>query len=88
MQYVLLVFQNVVVLILTVLQIAMLLRAILSWFPTNSNKFENFLYAVTEPLIMPLRKLFQKLNWFQGLPIDLSFFFTYLILSVLLVFLA
>lgn len=80
--------QNTVVLILSVFQLAMLIRAIMSWFPGDSNKFENFLYAITEPLIFPVRKLFERFNWFQGLPIDVSFFVTYLLLSVVLVLLA
>jgi uncharacterized protein YggT (Ycf19 family) len=80
--------QNTVVLILSVFQLAMLIRAIMSWFPGDSNKFEVFLYAITEPLILPVRKLFERLNWFQELPIDVSFFVTYLLLSVVLVLLA
>ena len=88
MQFVLMLLQNTVVLILSVFQLAMLIRAIMSWFPGDSNKFEIFLYAITEPLIMPVRKLFERLNWFQELPIDVSFFVTYLLLSVVLVLLA
>ena len=61
----------------------MFIRAIMSWFPTESNKFENFLYVITELLIIPIRKLFEKFNWFQGLPIDISFFVTYLLLSII-----
>jgi uncharacterized protein YggT (Ycf19 family) len=80
--------QNTVVLILSVFQLAMLIRAIMSWFPGDSNKFEVFLYAITEPLILPVRKLFERLNWFQELPIDVSFFVTYLLLSIVLVLLA
>ena len=88
LQFVLMLLQNTVVLILTLLQLAMLVRAIMSWFPGDSNKFEDFLYAITEPLILPIRKLFERFNWFQGLPIDVSFFVTYLLLSIVLVFLA
>lgn len=88
MQFVLMLLQNTVVLILSVFQLAMLIRAIMSWFPGDSNKFEIFLYAITEPLILPVRKLFERLNWFQELPIDVSFFVTYLLLSVVLVLLA
>ena len=80
--------QNTVVLILSVFQLAMLIRAIMSWFPGDSNKFEIFLYAITEPLILPVRKLFARLNGFQELPIDVSFFVTYLLLSIVLVLLA
>ena len=88
MQFLLVLLQNTVVLILTALQLAMLVRAIMSWFPGDSNKFEIFLYAITEPLILPVRKLFERLNWFQELPIDVSFFVTYLLLSIVLVLLA
>lgn len=88
MYFALVILQNTVVVALSVLQLAMLIRAIMSWFPSEPNKFENFLYAITEPLIMPVRKLFERLNWFQGLPIDMSFFATYLILTVLLLVLA
>lgn len=88
MQFVLMLLQNTVVLILSVFQLAMLIRAIMSWFPGDSNKFEIFLYAITEPLILPVRKLFERLNWFQELPIDVSFFVTYLLLSLVLVLLA
>ena len=84
----LVILQNTVTIALSVLQLAMLARAILSWFPSAPGKLENFLYAITEPLIMPIRKLFERLNWFQGLPIDMSFFATYLILTVLLLVLA
>lgn len=88
MQLVLALLQNTVCVVLSVLQLAMLIRAIMSWFPTESNKFENFLYMITEPLIMPIRRLFEKLNWFQGLPVDISFFVTYLLLSLLILFLS
>ncbi len=88
MYFALVILQNTVVVALSVLQLAMLIRAIMSWFPSEPNKFENFLYSITEPLIMPVRKLFERLNWFQGLPIDMSFFATYLILTVLLLVLA
>lgn len=84
MYLVLVILQNTVVVALSVLQLAMLVRAIMSWFPSEPNRFENFLYAITEPLIVPFRKLFEKLNWFQGMPIDMSFFATYLTLTVLL----
>ncbi|MBO5937871.1 MAG: YggT family protein [Clostridia bacterium] len=74
---------DVVVLLLSAVQLAMLVRAILSWFPIDSNKFVDFLYGITEPFIVPIRLLFQKMNWFQNLPIDVSFMVTYLLLSVL-----
>ena len=77
------VITDVVVLLLLGVQIAMMLRAILSWFFMDSNKFVDFLYAITEPFIVPIRLLFEKLGWFQNLPIDVSFMVSYLLLSVL-----
>ncbi len=82
-----LLIKNIVIIFLTAIQFAMLARAILSWFPMNSNKFIDFLYSVTEPFIYPVRMLFQKMNWFTGLPIDISFLVTYILISVVLIFL-
>ena len=79
---------DVVVLLLLGVQIAMMLRAILSWFPMDSNKFVDFLYVITEPFIVPIRLLFEKLGWFQNLPIDMSLMVSYLLLSALSLLLA
>lgn len=86
MLYVIEIIKNIVIILLTVVQFAMLARAILSWFPID-NKFVDFLHAITEPFIVPVRLLFEKMNWFVGLPIDVSFFVTYLIISIVLIFL-
>ena len=51
-----------VVLFIDVLTLAMLVRAILSWFFDGDGVIIGFLYVFTEPAIMPLRKLFYKLN--------------------------
>lgn len=80
------VIKQVVIILLTTVQFAMLARAILSWFPID-NRFVDFLHAITEPFIRPVRMLFEKMNWFSGLPIDMSFFFTYIVISVVLIFL-
>jgi len=81
--YALQIFSTVVVVLLSVVQLAMLARAILSWFPIDSNKFIDFLYGLTEPFIYPIRALFVRMNWFQNLPIDMSFMVSYLLISFL-----
>lgn len=64
--------------------LAMTIRALLSWFDIGEDsKFMRLIYGLTEPAIIPLRKLFYKMNWFQELPIDMSFTFTWLILTVI-----
>ena len=84
--YVIEIIKNIVIILLTVVQFAMLARAILSWFPMD-NKFIDFLHAITEPFILPVRMLFERMNWFLGLPIDVLFFVSYLIISLVLIFL-
>ena len=87
MSYALDILANVVILLLSAVQLAMLIRAILSWFPMDSNRFTDFLYGITEPFIYPIRMLFEKMNWFQNLPIDIAFMVTYLLLTVLIMLL-
>ena len=65
------------------LSLAMTLRAILSWFFEGDGKFMRFLYVFTEPAIMPLRKLFYKFNWFQNSPLDIAYFFTFMLLFLI-----
>ena len=68
--------------ILFTLEIAMLIRAILSWFPIGEdNPIVLFVTMLTEPIVAPVRALFERMNWFQNIPIDISFFVAYLLLS-------
>ena len=79
--------RSTVYILVSVLQAAMFVRAIMSWFPFGEGKFANFLYALTEPIILPVRILFEKMNWGTDLPIDIPFFVTFLLLSFLSMFL-
>lgn len=70
--------------LLKLISACMFIRAILSWFQVNAdNPIIKFLYVVTEPAIQPVRKLFQKMNWFQNTPIDISFSMTFIVIFVL-----
>ena len=65
-------------------QLAMLIRAILSFFnPEEQGLLSALLYAVTEPFIMPVRALLDRFKIGQGLPIDISFLVTVILLSVI-----
>lgn len=67
-----------------ILQLAMFVRAILSWIPgADENRFGDFLYALTEPFIVPVRAILDRIPFFQGFPLDMSFFFTFILLSIL-----
>ena len=73
---------------LSVVETAMFIRAILSWFMIDGGKIMGFLYAITEPFIAPIRALLVKMNWLQGTPIDFSFMITFLLLSIVSLFLS
>ena len=70
--------------IINLMQIAMFLRALLSWFdPMGEGRFSAFLYVITEPLILPVRKLFEARHWMEGVPLDIPFFVVLLLLMLL-----
>lgn len=59
-------------------------RAILSWFsPDEDNKVARFLFFVTEPIVAPIRNLISKIDFFNNIPIDMSFIFAFIILTLL-----
>jgi len=66
-----------VLIFIEVLSFAMMIRAILGWLTDGSGKFMQFLYVLTEPAIMPIRKLLVKMNWLQDSPIDFAFTLTF-----------
>ena len=69
---------------LTVLWLALFLRTIISWFdPTGEGALSGILYVITEPLIHPIRLLFEKMDWFQETPIDVPFFVLVILVAVL-----
>ena len=83
MEYIVFVIVRLARALIFCLEIAMLLRAILSWLPINEeNRFAGWLYFITEPIIAPVRALFDKMGWFSDLPLDMPFLFTYLLLSL------
>ena len=80
--------KNTALVLISVLSIAMLARAILSWFDrTGESGISVFLYTITEPVILPVRRLCERMHWFEGIPIDIPFTLTWLILMVIQVLL-
>ena len=56
------VITHLVSLFLTILQFLMMLRAILSWLPVDEDsKLVNFIYMLTEPVVVPVRMLLDKM---------------------------
>ena len=78
---------NFVIIFIEVISFAMMIRAILRLFIDGDGPFIRFLYVLTEPAILPIRKLLYKMNWLQDSPIDFSFTFTFLALFIIQVIL-
>lgn len=71
--------------LLSLLQLAMLVRALMSWIPSlRGSMLDNILYQITEPIILPFRQLLSRIPALQGFPLDLSFLAAYIALSVLI----
>ena len=70
--------------LLSVMQVAMLIRAILSWFPQAADSaFGDLIATVTEPVVAPIRALADRFGWFRNSPIDFSFMIAYLLIFLL-----
>ena len=73
-----------VVIFLYVADIALLGRAVLSWFPEGGQSHIGaFLYVVTEPFIMPVRGICNRLGLFRGMPLDMPFLITSMLLLLI-----
>ena len=56
--------------ILTLLWIALLIRAVLSWLPVgNDNPLKNVITQITEPILTPIRRVMPKTGVFDLSPI-------------------
>ena len=67
--------------LLDLIEILILIRVIISWIPMGRNKFTEFLYAVTEPLLAPIRELVNKAIP-QPMMLDLSPIIAFLLISM------
>ena len=72
-----------VTLFIDVITIAMCIRAVISWFYDGDGAFVRLLYFITEPAIMPIRRLLVKMNWLQNSPMDFSYLLTYVVLFLI-----
>ena len=77
------VVSTTVYLILSLVELAMFGRALLSWImPDGEGLLIEFIYILTEPIILPFRRLFEKLGWFQNSPIDIAYLFAVVALGM------
>ena len=74
--------------LLNLLQLAMLVRAIMSWIPSlRGSTLDGILYQITEPVIGPVRMLLWNIPAMRNFPLDISFLATYIIIDILMMML-
>lgn len=70
--------------VLYAFDLILLVRAVCSWVPSfQESAVYRFSYAVTEPVLRPIRDLLYRFEWARRCPIDLSFLVVILIVNVL-----
>lgn len=76
--------RNTASLIIVLLEYLLLFRAIMSWFPQmQGGKLFLAVYNMTEPIILPFRRLLQSIPALARFPLDLSFILAYTVLIFL-----
>ena len=69
--------------VLLVLQFLMLIRMLLSWFMQDvDGPAVNFVVETTEIVIGPVRMFFDKMKWFEGSMIDMSYITTIMLIMI------
>ena len=67
---------NLVKILVLILQVLMFGRAVMSWITMGEdeeNRLYKFLFYTTEPIVLPIRNLMNKIEFFNNIPIDMSF---------------
>ena len=78
------IFTNAVLALISALQLFIIARTIISLImPDVENALIGFVFYVTEPVLMPVRLIIEKIPSLRDLPIDLSPIITYFILLVI-----
>ncbi len=71
--------------ILRFVQLMLLVRAIISWFPSvRLGKLHELIELFTEPFLMPVRRFLHRFSALRQLPLDFSTIVVYLIIEILL----
>lgn len=68
---------------ISVMYLALLMRVILSAFTEGTGAFASFIYATTEPILLPIRRYIDKTGILQGIPLDISVLVAMILLMLL-----
>ena len=68
-------------LLFVVIDLAMFVRMVFSWFPDFDGLLVDIVYALTEPVVAPIRAILERFEFFRSFPLDLSFMIAYLLVG-------
>ena len=83
MSTVLLILAATVTIYLTALTFMMVLRVLYPFFSAaEDRKAYSFLYATTEPFLMPVRGVLSRIEFFASSPVDFTYIITVMLVMV------
>ena len=71
---------NTVLLHLSVVSLMIIVRVLFPLFAAEEGAAFSFIYATTEPIIMPVRAVLDRSETFSAIPVDFSCIFAFIIL--------
>ncbi len=80
------VLATTLVLVIDAVQLCMFIHAILSWVAPAHGEvgpIRGFINAVTDLVTYPVRLFIERFDWARRSPLDLSFFITFILLSLI-----
>ncbi|NLN55099.1 MAG: hypothetical protein GX148_02210 [Clostridiales bacterium] len=69
-----------VLLYLSALSLMLVIRVVYPLFASEEGAAYSFIYATTEPILMPVRAVLNKSEVFSSIPVDFSTIFAFVIL--------
>lgn len=75
---------NAIVKLIQLIELLILARIFLSWLPNlRYNPIVNFIYAVTEPILAPIRSMLQRSSFGRNMMFDFSPVVVFIILAII-----
>ena len=68
---------------LSLMQLALLVRVVLSAFTEGTGPIASFIFVSTEPILLPIRRYMDKKGILQGIPLDFSVLVAMILLMLL-----
>lgn len=69
--------------LLQIVKLLVIVRCILSWLPLSGNRFVELIYQLTDPILMPIRSLMERLMGGRAMMVDFSPIVLFLLIQVL-----